>query len=406
MTSDTNSPVAPSPGRWDRWGRYYQRFAVICLNTTIMLMLALAGMSIFLNSSPSPQEIRDNTSHDLITIGVNNPYSTVMNRNAHYLSEPDAFSQLAREFDRFAREGHWQVHPWGGLTMRPLTGQYLNIDRDGYRITPPPDPAYAGKRPLRIWGFGGSTLFGQALPDEYTLAAQLQVELQSRLPERQVQVLNFGVPWYFSSQEVVLFMEHLRRLPAPDIAFFLDGLNDYYALKGPNQTPFPARLAAVWENEIAQQIDPGSKPWVTLNYSFPPYRLASELGLVEVNPPVLFSYQYALNENPHIADRIDYGIQQYVKNQVMGETVGRAFDVSTYFFFQPLPSFQGDADYLSFAEGVLTGDKVSTFFDLTDAFAAAEPHYHLLADPTHYSDYAIQILAERIADILLDAESF
>ena len=403
MTDTTPS----APPQWaGRWWRYYQSFAVICLNTTIMLMLALAGMSIFLNTPVSPQEIRDNTSPDLASIGVNNFYSSVMRWDAYYFIDSATAWQMGLDFDRFASEGHWQVHPWAGLTLRPFTSEHLNIDLDGNRINPPPDPAYANKLPLRIWAFGGSTMFGHAVSDAYTLPAQLQVELQSRLPGYQVQVQNFGVPAYASSQEVTIFMEYLRRLPSPDAAIFLDGLNDFFAINGINQAPFPARLAAVWEAEIAEQINPASKPWVTLNYSFPPYRLAQVLGLTEVNPERLFSYDYAFNTNPAVENRIDYGIQEYVKNQVMGEALGRAFDTSTYFFFQPLPFFADNPDYQIYAEGVRTGDKISTFFDLTDAFADADPDYHLLADPTHYSDYAIHILAERIADILLEHESF
>ncbi len=404
--SELTPPVPQSPGRWARWTRYYQTFAVICLNTTILLMVVLVVMGLLVSGPLSQQERIDQTSDDLLAIGVNATYSRVMRHDASYFLDTPAFDQLARDFDRFASEGHWQVHPWAGLTMRPFSSEYLNIDRDGYRVMPPPDPAYVNKLPFRVWAFGGSTLFGQALPDDYTLAAQLQVELQSRMPEYQVQVQNFGVPWYFSSQEVVLFMEHLRRAPAPDVAFFLDGLNDFYAIIGPNQTPFPARLAAVWEAEIAEQIAPESEPWITFNYSFPPYRLASELGLVEANAPRLFNPEYALSEHPWLNDRTGYGVQQYVKNQVMGQAIGQAFNVSTYFFFQPLPSHQSDENYLAFAEAVKTGDKVDTFFDLTDAFADVDPEYQLLADPTHYSDYAAYMLSMRIADIILENEPF
>ena len=394
------TPNPASPSRWQRLVSLYQTGAVIFLNTVILFVLALLVTNALLTRPPTDEEKALLTAPELNSVGVNYRYSATMRLNAHYFSERSAVERMAREFDQFASEGHWQVHPWTGLTMRPFSGEQLNINRDGYRITPPSDPAYADAPPFIVWAFGGSTTFGQGVPDAYTLAAQLQVALQARLPEYQVQVWNFGVPWYFSSQEVALFAEHLRRQPAPHVATFLDGLNELYALGNNGQTPFPSRLAAVWEAQVAAMVHPEDEPWVTFNYTFPPNRLAHQLSLVEANPPSLFSTHYALAENPYVTDRMQYGVTQYLKNLRMAAAIGEEFDIATYFFLQPLPFWDDYPDFLAFQAGVRAGETPDTFYDLTRIFDDADPAYELLADPTHYSDYATHLLAQRMAEII------
>lgn len=386
---------------WQRIARLYQTIAVVFLNTVILLVLALLVTNAFLNQPLTGAEKAALTAPEAGSIGIHYRYSDTMRLDAHYFSPPQAVQRLAYEFDLFASQGHWQVHPWAGLTMRPFDGQYLNIDRDGYRVTPPPDPAYRDKLPFVVWAFGGSTTFGQSLPDDFTLSAQLQVVLQERLPDYQVQVRNFGVPWYFSSQEVTLFAEQLRRETPAQVAIFLDGLNELYAISNHNHTPLIARLAGAWEAQIAEYTHPQDQPWVTFNYSFPPNRLASQLGLVEVNPPRLLSYNFALAENPSIRDGLDYGIQQYIRNQHLAQVMGDAFDISTYFFLQPLPFMGDDAMFTGFRDGVNVQNENTDYYDLTGALADADPAYQLLADPTHYSDYAVRLLSEKIADIIL-----
>lgn len=396
------SPTETKPSAWQRIARLYQTCAVVFLNTVIFLVVLLVAVNAFLVRPLSDEERADLTAPELNHVGVNYRYSATMRFQAHYFSEPEAVMEMAREFDRFATEGHWQVHPWTGLTMRPFGGRQLNINHDGYRVTPPPDPAYNGQPPFIVWMFGGSTTFGQSLPDAYTLSAQMQVVLQERLPEYQVQVWNFGVPWYFSSQEVVLFAEHLRRQPAPHVATFLDGLNELYAIGSGNQIPLIPRLTAAWEAQITEVTAPENKPWLTFNYSFPPNRLAHQWGLVEVNPPSLFSYHYALAYIPTRTDPMQYGVEQYLKNLRMAQAIGTEFDVATYFFLQPLPFWDDYPDFLAFQAGVRANDTPDAFHDFTRIFDDADPAYELLADPTHYSDYATRLLAEQIAAIILE----
>lgn len=387
--------------------RGYQAIAVIFLNTCIGLFLLLLGVQWWFSTPYTVAERSISTGVTADGIGINYPYSHGIYYDSFVYSPPQEVLQMAYEFDRFASEGHWQIHPLAGLTLRPFRGEQLNIDENGYRIGPTPDPNFADKPPYVVWAFGGSTIFGQSLPDRYTLAAQLQGVLQSHLPEHQVQVMNFGVPWYYSTPELALFAEHLRRQPAPQLALFLDGLNELHALRSNNVMPLINRLAGTWEAQIAEMTQPEDQPWFSVNYSFPPNRLAHHYGLVQAEPQELFSYQYALAYNPAVTDPVDYGAKQYVTNIRMAESLGDLFDVPTYFFLQPLPSFDTDPDFLNFQAVVRESEALPRhFIDLTRALDQADPHQNFLVDPTHYSDYASLFLADVMAQHLLVGQGF
>jgi hypothetical protein len=84
------------------------------------------------------------------------------------------------------------------------TGEYVNIHDAGYRIGENQGPWPPRKEDFVIFMFGGSTTFGWGLPDNQTIASYLQPLLSAKL-EKKVSVYNFGCPFYFSTQERLLF---------------------------------------------------------------------------------------------------------------------------------------------------------------------------------------------------------
>ena len=74
--------------------------------------------------------------------------------------------------------------------------------------------------------FGGSTTFGYNVRDEETLASHFQ-DLSEAAFSREVQVYNFGRGNYASSAEMLLFLRLLFEGHRPEVAVFVDGLNDF-----------------------------------------------------------------------------------------------------------------------------------------------------------------------------------
>ncbi len=331
------------------------------------------------------------------------PYSMSFNKDAYYFINGGDIDRVVSEYDKLAISGHWQVNPWTGLINRYFKGQFLNIDRNGVRRTISPSAEYSGKPPLIIWVFGGSTMFGWGLPDQYTLPSQLQVKLQSRIPERQVRCVNFGTPWFNSSHEAALFIANLRtQKEQPHIAIFLDGYNDlshivYYN----NEAPLFNELNAAWESRISSFK--ASPPWITLSPNFPIYRLVRRLGFRRFDPAQ--EKKEGLHEGK--AERLKVAISSYRFNRRMIKVIGREFGVATYFFLQPVPYWTDkdrvtitQPDYRAFHENLIQNND-DLFFDITGVLATLDPHYYPTVDHSHYSDIATSIIASRIADLIL-----
>jgi len=388
--------------RLRQFGRIYTTIAIIGFNVVVVFVV---GMFVINALLPKTDALAEQNKDKLVPVGVHAAYSERFNRAGYYFMTPPEVEVMLADYDRMANEGHWQVHPWTGLTMRPFVGRYLNIGRDGERFVPAPSPDHAGQAPLVVWAFGGSTQFGWGVADAYSVPALLQIALQERIPDRQVQVINFAVPIYNSSQELALFAANLRRMK-PDIAIFMDGVNDvWYTMYANTQTALVDPLAGVWENYTASITSAVDTPWVSINPSFPPLRLAQQMGLdlSQIKPPPQFPIQYAMQGifTQGETEQLNYAVQSYNANRAMGTAIGDAMDVSTYYLLQP---YTDTKFYPGFKEGALAAGG-ENLYDVSDTFELADYSDHiLLIDDFHYSDYASEILAARIADIIMQRE--
>lgn len=105
--------------------------------------------------------------------------------------------------------------------LNDFSGRYFNIV-DGYRLTTDA-PANAARRVLL---FGGSTLFGQEVPDRHTIASYLQRMLNDEGVRWQVR--NFGLPGMNAAQQT-LILQRVSLRPG-DIVAYYHGVNDIYYL--------------------------------------------------------------------------------------------------------------------------------------------------------------------------------
>ncbi len=99
----------------------------------------------------------------------------------------------------------------------PYTGDYINIGNDGYRH----NGMKADDNMKNILLFGGSTMFGVGVSDDYTIPALLYRKLSG-----QFNVYNYGVSGYYSRHEVASLINYMNQNSAPDFVIFYDGVND------------------------------------------------------------------------------------------------------------------------------------------------------------------------------------
>ncbi|MBN2054549.1 SGNH/GDSL hydrolase family protein [bacterium] len=117
-------------------------------------------------------------------------------------------------------------HPW--LMLRPygiwsFPGGAEGSNEQGFRFSGD-IPVIPAPGELRIALLGGSVVWGHGVGAGETISAVLESELRSRR-STPVTVLNFGIPGYMSSNELVLLALRVICFH-PDLVVVIDGWND------------------------------------------------------------------------------------------------------------------------------------------------------------------------------------
>lgn len=85
-----------------------------------------------------------------------------------------------------------------------------------------------GRRPRKLFVFGGSTTYCAEVPDDFTWASELQ-KLLAAIPEtKDIEVVNCGNNGAVALQEVERLEYEIRRNNIPDFAVFFDGDNEVF----------------------------------------------------------------------------------------------------------------------------------------------------------------------------------
>lgn len=114
--------------------------------------------------------------------------------------------------------------PYVHWRQRPYQGPYTTVDAHGLRVTLGSD--CKDTNAIRIFCFGGSTLFCLGARD----AATIPSILQRRLSENglRVAITNHAQLGYNCSQDVLNLQGLLKRGDVPDLAIFYNGFNDMF----------------------------------------------------------------------------------------------------------------------------------------------------------------------------------
>ena len=141
----------------------------------------------------------------------------------------------AEEIDQVQRECfrvRYVFAPFVQFKPVPVTNRFVQISPAGFRWGAEAQPWPPRKEDFVVFVFGGSTTFSYGLPNDATVVAQLQRELRQLWPDKRVQCYNFGRGFFFSTQERLLFELLLENGNIPDLAIFVDGVNDYFYATG------------------------------------------------------------------------------------------------------------------------------------------------------------------------------
>ncbi|MHB8067031.1 MAG: hypothetical protein ACYDIC_03915 [Desulfobaccales bacterium] len=315
----------------------------------------------------------------------------------------------ARDYDNelFASYNtSWRPYVYWRRT--PLSGKYINVDPRGLRYTVPPAGSEVNaSRKLKIFMFGGSTLWGEGVRDQYTLPSLVWQDLAaSRI---NAEITNFGEVAYVNTQELIDLIQQLERGNIPDVVIFYDGYNDVYAASQ-NQTAGYTQFE--WKRELEYNI---STRYNKLKKVF----LLNTLDRFYLGKLIKYfsnklSYEKPFSQKSNsVKEDI---IEVYLTNVKIITALGKAYGFVPLFYWQPVIYTKNnltpfEKKYASEplgtlyrqANAVLQADYQKFapyhFFDISGIFAAANHEVYL--DYCHVTEDANQIIAHRIAADLL-----
>lgn len=218
----------------------------------------------------------------------------------------------------------------------PRAGRHVNIHDAGFRVSAGQGTWPADPDNLNIFLFGVSTTFGYGVADDQTIASYLEAVLSRDCPEGPpVRVYNFGRAAYYSSQERILFERLLVGGHVPDVAIFIDGLND---LSRPTDVP-------AFTDELRLAF--GQGPWLQANL----YRsLARGLPMVRATRALvgrLSPERAPASDHPSGVESAaaEAMLTRYRASTAIVEAVARAQSVHALFVWQPVPTYGYDLSY-------------------------------------------------------------
>ena len=215
----------------------------------------------------------------------------------------------------------------------PFSGRFVNVSPAGFRESAEQGPWPPAPEHLNVFVFGGSTIFGYGVPDHQTVPSYLQALLGERLPHRSVRCYNFGGASYYSSQERILFAELLAAGHRPDVAIFVDGINEFL-LEEPLHSP---RLRGLLEGRPGVIAD-----WAVS--ALPLTKLVHwALGTGDEKKPAL------LDASLDVPELLDARIERYLANVRLAEGLAEAEGVLAVFVVQPTPTYRYDPSFHPFA---------------------------------------------------------
>ncbi|MFL6253573.1 MAG: hypothetical protein ACJ74T_00985 [Pyrinomonadaceae bacterium] len=387
-----------------RFRRFYRDAALILLNTVILLLAVNALLFIIV-------AIKDALSVE--PVHWHKPVAA-----DRWAALEQAYPGLSRDEiqvlldETYSPARSLVYEPFTEFKERPYAGKYVNVDVNGFRVTKgqgpwPPD----GGRYFNVFLFGGSTAFGFGVADGQTVASHLQALLSGAGLLKEVRVYNFGRGSYYSTQERILFEKLVGAGLRPDLAVFIDGLNDSHHYD--DRPSSAARIESALEGRPAAGTDVLAR--------VPMVRAASAagkwLGLGRNNGPAPEWAETARDREACGDEAVLLGvINRYVENKKMVETIATAYGVKTLFVWQPVAVYKYDQSHNPFAgeehprrscvEGAYSllsktveqhplGDDFLWAADIQEGLA--EPLY---VDSLHYSGRMSELFARSIANAM------
>ena len=347
--------------------------------------------------------------------GTANPVAEHYGDDPLALVYPDLTEQQRNALLQETWSRSYAYEPFTQFKERPYHGAYVNVSAFGFRVSRNQGPWPPARDTFNIFLFGGSTTFGYGVPDGQTIASHLQDYLTAT-GRSDIRFYNFGRGHYYSTQERILYEQLLTCGHVPDMAIFVDGLNDFYFVR--DQALFTDRF-----NELfADLTAPPRLPRFILQLPMAravqaARRRLDKLGADRVPNSAQAAVaadelEWLYNDAP-VLERV---INTYLANKKLIEAVSAAHKVEAVFVWQPVPTYNFEDSRHPFAGGgygthtysrygyermrtLVDADSVGgSFLWLADIHPDLKGHAYV--DKFHYSGTFSKLLAKTMADMM------
>jgi hypothetical protein len=235
----------------------------------------------------------------------------------HKLSRPGVSDDVNKMIaDETKDADQYSYEPWLMFRVADYHSKYVNVSGFERKSVPGTYIKTGSADTIDIYFFGGSTMYGYNLADNETIPSRFINAYRQENPAASLRVKNFGIPHYYSKQELMLLSSLLFEGHRPDIVIFLDGLNDFYPSRMLyyDRPYFSYALQQAFEGKMFQK---GKNTFL------------DSTGQFYDDPPVITGNEYN-----------DQLIKSYNNNIRMAAELCKNAGIKSYFFCQPVPFYK------------------------------------------------------------------
>ncbi len=229
--------------------------------------------------------------------------------------------------------------PFTQFAQKPEQRDGFNITREGYRKIKDQGPWPPNTDRYNVFVFGGSTTLGVGVRDDQAIPSYLQEYLRGKLTSSEVNVYNFGRTSYFSAQETILFVRLLTQGKIPNLAIFVDGLNEFFYETGePKYTNlFRKFMSNPYETRLGNSLQ-------SFLQDLPVTRVLDKVA------KKIIGDRAARIEEGDVEAKTAV-IKRYLENKRIIEAIGNGYGVDVLFVWQPVPTYKYDLRYHAHYDG-------------------------------------------------------
>ena len=301
------------------------------------------------------------------------------------LVRPQLSREVNNEIEAECRAANKAVfEPWVEFAFTDVRSHYVNVI-DHRRVSIPDRSDPNAKDPLCIYFIGGSTTYGYNVTDEETIPSAFVRAYRQRYPGgRPIRVVNLGMPFYYSYQELILLSDRLFRDEHPDMVVMLDGVNDCFEATA-SMIRSPVLTPRMRDRITPGDVDNASNQLTNL-YTFPA-GMSLDSGCTLV-------------------------VNRYLANIRHAHDLGGLYHIPVYCFWQPMPYY----NYPNRLHDPICAQGDQPRFGIicprVRDSAVTIPYLHFLGDmlhdekglpfvdQLHYSPYFNGVMAEKMLDFI------